>query len=503
MIFIFKHKFVLSIITFICIVFFLGLQINLTSAQTDFYDHDELSDFIKYLESKYNLHDIIIQDLNENGQEEVVVVFKGEGTSALLSYQVWKKGSEGWEVWYHRENLYRGKISVESNRILEKVPLYKEGEANALPAKFIEREYVFSENKYELLREEEKMILRPFEGGGWVNPPREEIEEMLRDIALEKGIPPVIVKAVAYTESNLRQFHNGEPLQSFDDVSWGIMQVTPHIHTQFDEERLKYDIEYNIRAGVEVLLEKWSWGVSSVIPKIGSNDPRILENWYFAIWAYNGWSSINNPNVRENVYQMKVLGFAQTQFNQKITPVPQEELPMEGLPSASTHFSTPEPSHWGEYLVYEQGDIVMDMSSSGLTLRNDSWQYIKRLSPGTAMEVLDGPVLHNGYIRYKIKTIGTEGSDYDIGWVAMNWLRKESTSEIIMGDVNGDGVVDVRDAILVLRHIVGLEELKGKQLESANVSGQFDEVNNPIVGLGDAILILRHAVGIITISGDR
>ena len=68
--------------------------------------------------------------------------------------------------------------------------------------------------------------------------------------------------------------------------------------------------------------------------------------------------------------------------------------------------------------------------------------------------------------------------------------------DILFGDVNGDGLVDVGDAILVLRHIVGLvnieNEYGAEAIVRANVNGDGD------VDVGDAILILRYIVGLIS-----
>jgi len=59
------------------------------------------------------------------------------------------------------------------------------------------------------------------------------------------------------------------------------------------------------------------------------------------------------------------------------------------------------------------------------------------------------------------------------------------------GDLNGDGTVDVGDAILVLRSIVEKVVLSDQQLLSADVN--LDRA----VDVGDAILILRHIVGLV------
>ncbi len=61
------------------------------------------------------------------------------------------------------------------------------------------------------------------------------------------------------------------------------------------------------------------------------------------------------------------------------------------------------------------------------------------------------------------------------------------------GDANGDGEIDVGDAIMVLRHIVGLQSLDQTALQRARVSSTTGEVD-----VSDAILILRHIVGVIT-----
>lgn len=59
------------------------------------------------------------------------------------------------------------------------------------------------------------------------------------------------------------------------------------------------------------------------------------------------------------------------------------------------------------------------------------------------------------------------------------------------GDVNQDGSIGVSDARLLLRHIIGLEQLNDTQLQAANVSGSEG------VDVGDAILILRRTASLI------
>ena len=60
------------------------------------------------------------------------------------------------------------------------------------------------------------------------------------------------------------------------------------------------------------------------------------------------------------------------------------------------------------------------------------------------------------------------------------------------GDVNGDGKIDVSDAIMVLRNIVGLVELTPAQELATDVNGDGK------IDVSDAIMILRYIVGLIT-----
>lgn len=116
-----------------------------------------------------------------------------------------------------------------------------------------------------------------------------------------RTIPPSLLKAVGWVESGWRQFApRGIPLLS-PDFGYGIMQVTSgmdgafgRLHGTIDEasqSSIASDYQFNIAYGARILAQKWA-----STPRIGSGDPTVLENWYFALWAYNGWGWVNNPN---------------------------------------------------------------------------------------------------------------------------------------------------------------------------------------------------------------
>lgn len=137
-----------------------------------------------------------------------------------------------------------------------------------------------------------------------------ELKTLLTKKAIEKNIPPEIVKGIAKTENGKwHQFTNtGNVFESFDG-GYGIMQITPQSKEDksYDWDKVKYDTEYNIQAGVEILEKKWNYANAKnpVLPKVNQYKRDILENWYFSIMAYNGLSKRNHP-AEKAPYQTKV-----------------------------------------------------------------------------------------------------------------------------------------------------------------------------------------------------
>ncbi|MGG4167054.1 cell wall-binding repeat-containing protein [Rossellomorea vietnamensis] len=136
---------------------------------------------------------------------------------------------------------------------------------------------------------------------GYENPSKYEINKLLTEAAMKYDVPAEVVKALAAEESGWKQFTaDGEPNIS-GDGGIGIMQVTNT--SGYDVERLKNDIAFNIEAGIKILNKKWElgeegltdWDRSTSIPTIGDNERDIIENWYFAILAYNGQVQTNSP----------------------------------------------------------------------------------------------------------------------------------------------------------------------------------------------------------------
>jgi len=198
-------------------------------------------------------------------------------------------------------------------------------------------------------------------GPTYENPPLEEIAQKIEIVAREKGIPSVILKVIAFKESSWRQFDkNGNVVigKSESNPSLGIMQITSYDASDPElVEKLRYDIDFNIAFGADLLNEKWN-----MVPQIGDGDRNKLENWYFALWAYNSWSVKNNPhNAAANnteAYQDKILRIAATEYLPggvvtpvQITPIPPELIEPDTVPTKDQIWETPKPYTFGDLRV--------------------------------------------------------------------------------------------------------------------------------------------------------
>jgi len=115
-------------------------------------------------------------------------------------------------------------------------------------------------------------------------------------------IPCTLLKSIGWTESAWTQFcasscgQSGATIISFD-CGFGVTQITSGMSTGsmgsflFDPARVASETDYNIGTGAGILAAKWR-----VVPYIGDNQPDIVEHWYYATWAYNGFAYVNNPN---------------------------------------------------------------------------------------------------------------------------------------------------------------------------------------------------------------
>ncbi len=250
---------------------------------------------------------------------------------------------------------------------------------------------------------------------------REELEAKIDNIALVRGVPSVFIKAIAQIESGFQHFNsNGTPkISSGGHI--GLMQVS-NAYNNFDTKKLKYDVDYNINAGIDVLLAKWNSSVqNNSISSVGNMDPNVLENWYFALWAYNGWIDRNNPNANSKAYQDKVYKVCESYFDQSINKIDTTRLPASGRPSRGLNIATPVNKNFANIIQYNKNDLVLINSIVDTRYLYDapSGNVTSSINSGQMAQIIDGPTLKNGYYWYKVQV-----NDKISGWIERNWIKK-------------------------------------------------------------------------------
>jgi hypothetical protein len=120
-------------------------------------------------------------------------------------------------------------------------------------------------------------------------------------------IPPVILKAIAFIESGwamasydpLVKYGETGPVLVSADCGYGVMQVTSGMQNvsgipTVDQVMIGGNYSYNIARGAQILAGKWN-DAPELRPIVGDRNPHIIEDWYYALWAYNGFAFRNHP----------------------------------------------------------------------------------------------------------------------------------------------------------------------------------------------------------------
>jgi hypothetical protein len=120
------------------------------------------------------------------------------------------------------------------------------------------------------------------------------------------AVPPILLKAIAWIESVMTQADQAVPFEAIGpalvsyDCGHGIMQVTSGMTVPLGEsgrpspEQVLVATHFanNIARGAVILADKWNDAPDNLqIAGTDTNsDPAIVENWYYAVWAYNGFT---------------------------------------------------------------------------------------------------------------------------------------------------------------------------------------------------------------------
>lgn len=403
-----------------------------------------------------------VQEATMAENSYLIVEYRTHGTAQALQFDILKLTNEGLERIY-QSDLYEGarlavdqegsQVRVSYPKIEQNVPLAEPKEVY-VEAFTVAPQQVTEEGKQTKSTTNETQA-RKFSASaaGHTNPSAEIISRKLTAAAVKYDVPPEIVKSIAFRESGWRQYTSGSisscgisdgsnVLIGYDCIGIGIMQVSDYNRNDTQEiQKLMHDIDYNIDRGMQILKDKWnetnkkaeSTLAYNLIPKVNDGNPDKLENWYFAILAYNGRLERNDPIANpQTAYQELVYKEMENQSLITTTPFPTHLLtPGRISGKLGSYFSfqtnqvsTPGPLHESTQ-NYGNGSTVY-VTADQLTLRNSpNGSSIGSLPRGEKLTITGGYTANNSnvnhYVWYPVRT-----SSGKTGYVASGYLSKAS-----------------------------------------------------------------------------
>ena len=96
-------------------------------------------------------------------------------------------------------------------------------------------------------------------------------------------------------------------------------------------------------------------------------------------------------------------------------------------------------------------------------------------------------LLAGGTFTYKVKALFSDGTESAWSNEETVTLRQTPDQDILMGDVNNDGVVDVQDVSTLIDYILG-KDLPVFIIEAANVNGDTTIDVQDVSGIIEIIL---------------
>ena len=109
-------------------------------------------------------------------------------------------------------------------------------------------------------------------------------------------VPTAVLRGIAWVETSWHQAtwdtprgQSGPTLAS-SGCAYGLMQIASGMSIASNptptQQLIGGDFRANVAAGAQLLAKNWN-NDSSFMPYFGRHDPHVIEDWYFAIWAYH------------------------------------------------------------------------------------------------------------------------------------------------------------------------------------------------------------------------
>lgn len=273
------------------------------------------------------------------------------------------------------------------------------------------------------------------------------------------GIPPSLYKAIAWVEadygnaSHSTPYGGVGPILTSIDCGYGIGQITsgmghlsapPALDVRVPSARqavIGTHPVFNIAEGIRILADKWN-SAPNLRPIAGNGDPLAIEDWYYAVWSYNGFAFSNHPlnpardPLRGSLWHCGdpnapgygVFNRSDYTYNEVVygclryPPVPKGESyppPLGGSPS------TPPPPPGASR--FSAGDsAIVSGTGNGLNVRAQPGTQAEKLATvpdGTVVTIIGGPSEADGFTWWNIQA-GTL-----TGWSVQDFLVKVSAPD--------------------------------------------------------------------------
>lgn len=299
--------------------------------------------------------DIVSTDDGQYG----IITYRYDGSSNALYFDVLHFDGENTANIYTSDVYEHGSIDVQKDELILNYPEYESGDISTEPAEMVTQTFQIGGDEVIESKKDVESIDYPENensvNSNEYNPPYAETNKVLTEEALKANVAPEIVKAIAYQETGWQQYwedipesvkacetdpekgtigYDGTQVKlGYDCIGIGIMQISNHMDMEEGKEKeeyiekLKTDMRFNIQEGIRILKDKWDYHKNNLIPTVNDNDPMVVENWYFAILAYNGLLPRNNPlDNAYTAYQEEVFERMEDYSLLDINPFPTYKL---------------------------------------------------------------------------------------------------------------------------------------------------------------------------------
>lgn len=269
------------------------------------------------------------------------------------------------------------------------------------------------------------------------NPTFQQMNCLLTNAAIKADIPPEVVKAVATQENGgWKQFEeNGEPIIS-SDGGIGLMQITNKDH--LNQEKLKYDIYYNIEEGIKILSSMYD---RKDLPKIKGAGREVIENWYFPIMAYNGTKPVNSPlysltgKKNTNAYQEKIFAHIEQQnytilgvYPFKTNDFEYDRTNSDNIVFNKKEYTLTDQMHTSTQLFSKGEKVIVTQDNVNLRKAIETSTGAQKLSKNTTL-IIDGPLQYdnnNYFVWYPVTTADSKLT----GYISSAYISKKITATV-------------------------------------------------------------------------